>query len=68
VNADAELDPALGRQAGVPLNHAALDFDRAAHRIDHAAKLDEASVAGALDDAPTVRGDRGINQIAAQRP
>ena len=26
----------------------------------------EAAVAGALDDAPVMRGDRGINQIAAQ--
>ena len=41
MNADAELDAALGRQAGVALDHAVLHFDRAAHRVDHAAKLDE---------------------------
>ena len=68
MNADAELDASLGRQAGVALDHAVLHLDRAAHRVDHAAKLDEAAVAGALDDAPMMRGDRGINQIAAQRP
>jgi hypothetical protein len=38
------------------------------HRVDHAAEFDEAAVAGALDDAPVVRGDGGIDQIAAQPP
>ena len=41
MNADAELDAALGRQAGVALDHAVLHLDGAAHRVDHAAKLDE---------------------------
>ena len=59
--------PSLGRQAGVALDHAVLHLDRAAHRVDDAAKLDENAVAGALDDAAMMRGDRGINQIAAQR-
>ena len=68
MNADAELDAALGRHAGVALDHAVLHLDRAAHRVDHAAKLDEAAVAGALDDAPVMGGDGGIDQIAAQRP
>ena len=43
MNADAEFDAALGRQAGIALDHAALHLDRAAHRIDHATKLNEAS-------------------------
>ena len=47
---------------------AALHFDRAAHGVDHAAELDEAAVAGALDDAAVMRGDGGIDQIAAQPP
>ena len=68
MDADAELDAALGRHAGVALDHAVLHFDRAAHRVDDAAELDEAAVAGALDDAPVMRGDGGIDQIAAQRP
>ena len=68
MNADAELDAALGRHAGVALDHAVLHLDRASHRVDDAAKLDEAAVAGALDDAPMMRGDGGVNQIAAQRP
>ena len=48
----------LGRHAGVALDHAVLHFDRASHRVDDAAKLDEAAVAGALDDAPMMHGDR----------
>jgi hypothetical protein len=66
MDADAELDAAIFRQAGVALDHASLKLDRAAHRVDHASKFGEEPIAGALDDAPTVRCDRGINQIAAQ--
>ena len=54
--------------AGVALDHAVLHFDRAAHGVDDAAELDDAAVAGALDDAPVMHGDRWIDQIAAQRP
>ena len=41
VNADAKLDASLRRQARVALDHAVLHFDRAAHRVDHAAELDD---------------------------
>ena len=57
MNADAKLDAALGRQAGVAFDHAVLHFDRAAHGVDDAAELDQAAVAGALDDASVMRGD-----------
>jgi hypothetical protein len=40
----------------------------AAHGIYHAAELDDASIAGALDHATVVYGDGGIDQIAAERP
>ena len=40
----------------------------AQHGVDHAAELDENSVAGALDDTPVMSGDGGIDQIAAQPP
>jgi hypothetical protein len=40
VDADPELDAALGRQASVALDHAVLHLDRAAHGVDHAAELD----------------------------
>ena len=65
MDADPELDPSLGWNPGVALDHAVLHFDRAAHRVDHAAKLDDEAVAGALDNASMVRRDRGINQVAA---
>ena len=68
MDADAKLDAPLGRNAGVALDHPALHLDGAAHGVDHAAELDEAAVAGALDDAPVMRGDGGIDQIAAQPP
>ena len=68
MDADAELYAALGRHAGVALDHAVLHLDRAAHSVDHAAKLDEAAVARALDDAPVMRGDGGIDQVAAEPP
>ena len=47
---------------------AVLHLDRAAHRVDHATKLDEAAVPGSLDDAPVMRVDGGIDEIAAQPP
>jgi hypothetical protein len=34
------------------LDDAVLHFDGAAHHIDHAAEIDDAAVARALDDAP----------------
>ena len=68
VDADAEFDAALGRQAGVALDHAVLHFDRATHGVDDAAKLGENAVAGALDHPPVVHGDGGIDEVAAQRP
>jgi hypothetical protein len=68
MNADAELDAALGRQTGIALDKPALHFDRAAHRIDHAAKLDENPVAGALDDPPVMGGDGGVDQVASEPP
>ena len=68
MNADAELDAAIRRHAGVALDHAVLHFDRAAHGVDDAAELDDDAVAGALDDAPVMHGDGRIDEIAAQRP
>ena len=68
MNADAELDAPVLRHAGVALDHPVLHFDRAAHGVDHAAELDRAAVAGALDDAAVMHGDGRIDQVAAQRP
>ena len=68
MDADAELDPPVGRQARVALEHAVLHLDRAAHGVDHAAELGENAVSGALDDPPVMGGDGGIDQVAAHRP
>ena len=67
MNADAELDAALGRQA-VALNEAVLDLDGATNSVDDATELDEASIPSSLDDAPMMAVDVGIDQIAAQPP
>ena len=68
MDADAELDPAIRRQAGIALDHAILHLDGAAHGVDDAAELHQRPVAGALHDASLVHGDGGIDQVAAQRP
>jgi hypothetical protein len=67
MDADAELDAALLRQAGVALDHAVLHLDGAAHGVDHAAEFDKNSIARTLDDPSAVDGDRRIDEIAAQR-
>ena len=67
VDADAEFDARVLRHVGVLRGHAALDFDRAAHRIDGAGELHQHAVAGGLDDAAAMRGDTGIDQRLAQR-
>ena len=68
MDADAELDAALGRKASIALDHAVLHLDGAAHGVDDAAELDEDAVAGALDHAAVMHGDGRIDQIAPERP
>ncbi len=46
----------------------ALHVDGAAYRLHHAAEFDHRPVAGALDEPPVVDCDRGVDEIAAQRP
>jgi hypothetical protein len=67
MNADAEFDPLILRHGGILLGHAALDFNRIAHRIDRTGKLDQHSVARSLDDATTMRGDCGVNKRFSNR-
>ena len=68
MDADAELDSTIRRHAGIAFEHCVLHLDGAAHRIDHAAELDEGPVPGALDHSTMMHGDRGIDQVAAQCP
>ena len=66
MDADAELDALVRRDLGVALDHRLLHFDGAAHRIDDAAELDNAAVAGALDDPAVMHGDGRVDQVAAK--
>src|SRR5271166_7054763 len=68
MDADAELNAALGRQARIALDHAGLHFYRATRGVDHAAEFDDAAVAGSFDDAAVVDGDGRVDQVAAQSP
>ena len=68
MDADAELDTALGRKASIALYHAVLHLDGAAHSVDHAAEFDETAVTGALDHAAMMHGDGRIDQIAPEHP
>jgi hypothetical protein len=42
-----------------------MHFGRAAQRVDHAGELDEQPVADGFNDAASVLGDLGIDQLAA---
>src|SRR5580700_3732564 len=68
MNADAKFYTFVERHPCIALDHGVLHFERAAHRVDHAAKFDEVSVAGAFDDSAVMRVDGWIDQIAAQPP
>ena len=60
MDADAEFDPPLRRHTGVALDEAGLHLDRAAHRVDHAAELDDAAVPPSRD---TGRRCRAMSQV-----
>src|SRR5262249_4712213 len=64
IDAHAELDPLVLGRGAVALHHAALHRDGADDRFDRAGELDQNAVAGCLDDAPPVRGDIRVDQLA----
>jgi len=68
VNADAELDASFRWQTSVALDHSVLHLDRAPDRVHYATELNDVAVAGALNDAPMMRGDGGIDEIATEAP
>ena len=68
MDADPKFDALVGRDPSVALDHRPLDFNGAVHRVDDAAELDDAAVAGALDDPAVVHGDGRVDQVAAERP
>ena len=67
IDADAQFDAVVRRDARVALGHRLLHRDGTAHRIDDAGKLHQQAVAGGLDDAALVLGDLRIDELAAQR-
>jgi hypothetical protein len=67
IDADAQLNAVVRRDAAVPVGHRLLHLDRATHRIDGAGKLHQQAVASGLDDAAMVLGDLWIEEFAAQR-
>jgi hypothetical protein len=67
MDADTKLDAALWRKTSVALDHAVLELDGAAYRVNHATKFDDAAVARALHHPPVMQGDGGVDQIAAER-
>ena len=65
---NAELDAAVMRQADIALDHAALDFERTTHSVDHASEFNDDPVARALNDAALMHGDGRVDQVTAQSP
>src|SRR5262249_10653744 len=64
MDADAILDALFWRQPRVALGQTALDFDGASHRVHYAAKLNDAAVAGALNNAAVMHSDGRVDQVA----
>jgi hypothetical protein len=67
VDANAKLNAPLRREASVSLDHSVLNFDGAAHGVNYAAKLNDASVASALNYTPMMHGYCRVNQVATER-
>ena len=63
IDADAELDPPRRRHIGIAPRHPPLHFGRARHRINDAVEFHQHAVAGGLDDAAAVLGNRGIDEL-----
>ena len=68
MHADAKFDALVRRDPSVALDHRPLDFNGAVHCVDDTPELDDAAIAGALDDAAVVHGDGRIDQVASERP
>jgi hypothetical protein len=68
IDADTELNIGFGWHVAVPLDHAALDIDGTAHRIDNADEFHQHPVARGFDDATSVFGDHGIDPVLCDEP
>jgi hypothetical protein len=63
VDADAEGNAPILCYPDGTIGHRRLHYDGAAHRIDHARKLQQQAVAGGLDGATTVAGSRRVDHL-----
>jgi hypothetical protein len=61
MDADAEFDTTIGRQASIALDHPTLNLDRAAHRVNDTSELNENAIAGSLNDAAAMQSDGWID-------
>src|SRR5215831_10285455 len=64
IYAHAELNPLFEVHFGVALEHAALNFDSAAHRVHDAGELSENPVPYDPNDPPVMFLNRGLDQTA----
>jgi hypothetical protein len=67
VDADPEPDAPLVGDHGLTVDHPALHFGGAAHRVNDAPEFREQAVAGILDDAAPVLRDLWIDQLTEMR-
>ena len=67
MQADAEGLATLGGQAGIAFEHAALQLDRRAHRLDGAGEFHQHAVAHRLDDAAMEALDHRADQLGEMR-
>src|SRR5215467_5679195 len=65
IDTDTELDAFLSGDIGIALNHAALDVDGAAHRVDYTSMLDKHAIAGGLNNTTAVFGNLRIDEFFA---
>ena len=67
IDADPEPDPLRAGQLEVAADHALLDDDRAAHRLDRAVEHGKKAVAACPEHTPTMLRDRRVDQLAQQQ-
>src|SRR6516225_2840961 len=66
IDADAEIDAALGRHADAARGDLTLYLDRAANRIDYARKFAKQTIARGVDDTAAVLPDFGVGNLTPQ--
>ena len=67
MDANAQLNAALGWKTGIALDHAVLHLDGAANGVNDASKLNENAITCAFDDTSVMQRDSRIKQITAER-